>query len=131
NLGNKVLVTTSFSQQTDLLGIQGIYPVDSLIRGTGQARIYPDSVTYPVQDTANYPFLQTSSVISGVVPMVKSIDAQDFYRSALTPLSGWTGDNLVAARRMTQGNVSQVFFCVELWRFNQDPNDLQLLLNQI
>ncbi len=131
DIGKKILVTTSFGTLSDLSGIVGTYPISDVVRSSGLVRVYPDSTTYPLFDTASYPLLQSSNVLVGITPIVKTADAEEFYRTELTPLSGWQGDNLVGVRRKYQGNVSQVFFSMELWRFNQSQQDLDDLLNQI
>lgn len=131
NSGKKVLVTTSFGTLSDLSGITGTYPMTDVVTSSGLVRIYPDSVTYPLFDSLSYPLLQSSNVLVGITPIVKSADAENFYRTQLTPLSGWSGDNLVGVRRRYQGNISEVLFSMELWRFNKNPQMLEDILNQI
>lgn len=131
NAGNKLLVTTAFGTLDDLSSVEGTYPMTGVVRSSGLVRVYPDSVTYPLVDSANYPLLQSSNVLVGITPIIKTADAEDYYRTQLTPLSGWQGDNLVGVRRRYQGNISEVFFSMELWRFNQDPQKIEDLLNQI
>ncbi|NVK27649.1 MAG: hypothetical protein HWE14_06375 [Flavobacteriia bacterium] len=129
--GKKILVTTSFGTLSDVSGIVGTYPMTDVVRSSGLVRVYPDSATYPVTDSATYPLLQSNNVLVGITPIVKSADAEDYYRTELTPLSGWQGDNLVGVRRRFQGNVSQVLFSMELWRFNKNPQDLENLIDEI
>lgn len=131
NNGGKILVTTSFGTLTDLSGISGTYPMTDVVRSSGLVRIYPDSITYPVVDTASYPLLQSNNVLVGITPIVKTADAEDFYRTELTPLSGWSGDNLVGVRRRSQGHISEVLFSMELWRFNKNPQMLEDILDAI
>lgn len=131
NAGKKVLVTTSFGTLSDLSGISGTYPMSDVVRSSGLVRVYPDSATYPVADTATYPLLQSTNVLVGITPIVKTADAENYYRTELTPLSGWQGDNLVGVRRKYQNNISEVFFSMELWRFNKDPQNVEQLIDQI
>lgn len=131
DMGKKLFVTTSFGTLNDLSGITGTYPMTDVVRSSGLVRVYPDSTTYSLFDTASYPLLQSTNVLVGVTPIVKTADAENFYRTELTPLSGWQGDNLVGVRRRYQGNISQVFFSMELWRFNKVPGDLENLMDQV
>lgn len=131
DMGKKLFVTTSFGTLSDLSGISGTYPMTDVVRSSGLVRVYPDSTTYALFDTAAYPLLQSTNVLVGITPIVKTADAENFYRTELTPLSGWQGDNLVGVRRRFQGNISQVFFSMELWRFNKVPQDLENLMDQI
>ncbi len=131
DLGKKIFVTTSFGTLTDLSGITGTYPITDVVRSSGLVRVYPDSATYPLMDTALYPLMQSTNVLVGITPIEKTADAENWYRTELTPLSGWNGDNLVGVRRRLGGNISQVFFSMELWRFNKDPQALENLLDQV
>lgn len=131
NAGHKVLVTTAFGTLSDLSGVAGTYPMTEVVRSSGLVRIYPDSTTYPLMDTSAYPILQSSNVLVGITPIVKTADAEDFYRTQLTPLSGWQGDNLVGVRRRYNGNISEVLFSIELWRFNKNSQMLEDILSSI
>ncbi len=131
DLGNKLFVTTSFGTLSDLSGITGTYPITDVVRSGGLVRVYPDSATYPVADSATYDLLQSNNVLVGITPIIKTADAEDFYRTELTPLSGWSGDNLIGVRRRLNGNISQVFFSMELWRFNRTPAEVENLFDQV
>ncbi|MCT4624433.1 MAG: hypothetical protein N4A46_12490 [Schleiferiaceae bacterium] len=130
NDGNKVLITTSFSKTSDLSEIQGTYPIDGLETSNGQARLTNDSSLYPVV-VGNYPMVQPTNIIIGVVPMIATADAEIFYRAGITKLSGWTGDNVVASRRRFSGNINHVFFAMELHLMNKDLQKLEDLFEEI
>jgi len=128
--GNQVFITTSFSKTSDLTEIVGTYPVDALELSNGQARLTNDSSIYPVV-TGNYPSLQPTNILIGVVPMIATADAELFYRGGITKLSGWQGDNVMAARRKQNGNINHVFFAIELHKFDKDLNLLEDLFEEI
>jgi hypothetical protein len=93
-------------------------------------RITNDSAIYPVIGT-QYPILQPQNILIGIYPIIKTADAEDYYRAQLTKLGGWTGDNLVGVRRTFNGNVNHVFFGVGLHQFNKDLNTLEDLFEEI
>ncbi len=128
--GNKVFVTTSFAKTSDLTEIKGTYPIDGLELSNGQARLTNDSSIYAVA-TGNYPNLQPTNILIGVVPMIATADAELFYRAGITKLSGWKGNNVVAARRRFSGKINHVFFAMELQKFNKDLNLLEDLFDEI
>ena len=128
--GNKVFVTTSFSKTSDISEIVGTYPIDGLELSNGQARLTNDSSLYPVV-TGNYPSIQPTNILIGVVPMMATADAEIFYRAGITKLSGWKGNNVVAARRRFNGNINHVFFAMELHLLNKDLALLEDLFDEI
>jgi len=130
NDGNKVFITTSFAKTSDLTEIQGTYPIDAIESSNGQARLTNDSSIYPVV-MGNYPVVQPINILIGVVPMIASADAELFYRAGITKLSGWQGDNVVAARRKFNGNINHVFFAMELHLMNKDLQSLEDLFEEI
>lgn len=128
--GRKLLVSTTFASTSDLSSIRGIYPVEDIVISNGQVRITNDSAIYPVIGS-QYPTLQPQNILIGIYPIVKTADAEAFYRAQLTKISGWTGDNLVGVRRKFNGNVNHVFFGVGLYQFNKDLNTLEDLFDEI
>ena len=128
--GNKVMVTTAFNSTSSLANISGTYPIDGLVTSSGQARITNDSTILPLV-TGNYPTLQPSNILIGIVPMTATADAELFYRAQLTKIQGWQGTDLVAARRRYNGNINHVFFAVELHKFNKDLSLLEDLFEEI
>jgi len=131
--GRKVLVSTQFSNNAaiDMSSVNGIYPIDGIVTSGGQVRISNDSTIYPVVAGSQYISLKPKNILIGLYPIVKSADAEDFYRAKLTKLSGWQGDNLVGVRRKFNGNVSHVFFGLGLYQFNKTTADLKDLMEEI
>ncbi|MCB9246788.1 MAG: hypothetical protein H6606_10210 [Flavobacteriales bacterium] len=127
--GGKSMVTTSFPPGFDPAEIRGAFPVDSLSLTSGQAVIEPDSFMYPVQ--GNYPKLQPTTLLLGADPFVPSIDSEPIYRAGLRAFGAWKGTDIVGAARKTDGKTRQVFFSVELYRFNKDESKLRELFDQI
>ncbi len=129
--GGRSFTTTSFAANSDLTAVIGAFPIDGLVVSVGQARIAPDSGLYAL-DTLRYPELKPIFFDFGVDPIVRSVDSEDFYRGRLTKLSGWSGDNLVATlRRNASGKPQQVFFSVELHKYNSDPQALSELFDTL
>lgn len=128
--GGKSLTTTSFTPTADITPLIGAFPIDQLIASPGQARIVPDSGVFAM-DTTTYPALVPINIDIGVDPFVKSADAEDFYRGRLTKLNGWSGDNLIASRRLRNGNPLQILFSIELHRYVGDRQAAVNLFDQI
>lgn len=133
--GGRVLVTANFPTDRslfDLETLRGVLPIDSLVTvpSNQQARIVSDSAIVP-QVAGNYPSVKPNSVITGVVPFYPTPDSEIFYKAQLTKINGWSGTNTVAARRVQAGKVVQVFFSVELYRFDKVQSDLNALFNKI
>lgn len=130
DLGGKSFTTTSFTPNADITTLIGAFPIDGLVVSPGQARVLPDSGLFSI-DAARYPDVFPSTIDIGVDPFIRSADAENFYRGRLTKLSGWNGDNLVAALRRRNGNVNQVFFSIELHKYAQNRNALLQLFDQV
>ena len=128
--GRKLFITSQFSSTSDMASVAGIYPIEDIVVSSGQVRISNDSAIYPVIGT-QYPDLQPQNILIGIYPIVKSADAEDFYRAQLTKIGGWSGDNLVGVRRKYQGNVNHVFFGVGLFQFNKNTAALEDLFQEI
>jgi len=129
--GGRSFTTTSFAANSDLSAVIGAFPIDGLVVSVGQARIAPDSGLFAL-NSLRYPELKPVFFDFGVDPIVRSVDSEDFYRGRLTKLSGWTGDNLIASlRRNSSGKPQQVFFSVELHKYNSDPQALTDLLDTV
>jgi hypothetical protein len=130
DVGGKILVTTSFSNNQDVSPIAGTFPIENRVISPGLVRISNDSTIYPVISGA-YPEIGPTNILIGIDPIVKAADAEDFYRGRITRLQGWQGDNLIGVRRRQGNQVTQVFFSVELHQFNKDPQELRNLFSQI
>ncbi len=133
--GGKYFLTTQLTSTQDLSESRSVYPIDDVVLSTvpgSQARIVTDSALVNLTDTARFPALPPNNVEFGVVPMVASADAQDFYRAQITRFRGWNGSSeTVAAIRRRNNKISQVFFCLELHRFDETPGSLESLIGEI
>jgi hypothetical protein len=132
--GGNYLLTTVFTKTQDISNIRSVYPIDAIVTSTvpsSQARIVSDSALVPLVDPS-LPSLNPSSVEFGVVPMIASADAQNFYRAQITRFRGWDGNSdVVAAVRRRNSKISQVFFCLELHRFDKNAGDVEALIGDI
>lgn len=132
--GGKYFITTTLTNTQDLSEVRSIYPIDDKILSTvpgSQARIVSDSALVPLLG-GNYPSLNPNNVEFGVVPMVASADAQDFYRAQITAFRGWNGSSdVVAAVRRRNNQISQVFFCLELHKFDKNSGSVAQLIGDI
>ena len=64
--------------------------------------------------------------------MIASADAQNFYRAQITRFRGWNGSSdVVAAVRRRNSKISQVFFCLELHRFDKNAGEVEALIGDI
>lgn len=133
--GGKYFLTTQLTTTQDLSESRSVYPIDNISVTTvpgSQVRIVSDSALVALVDTARFPNLNPTNVEFGVVPMIPSADAQDFYRAQLTKIRGWNGSSdLVAAVRRRNNKISQVFFCMELHRFDRNAGDVDQLIGEI
>ncbi len=133
--GGKYFLTTKFTTTQDLSESRSVYPIDDISVSTvpaSQARIVSDSALVPLIDTARFPKLNPTNVEFGVVPMIASADAQDFYYAQITRFRGWNGSSqVVAAVRRRNNNISQVFFCQELHLFDRNAGVVEQLIGEI
>lgn len=133
--GGKYFLTTQLTSTQDLSESRSVYPIDDIVVSTvpgSQARIVTDSALVNLVDTTRFKALSPNNVEFGVVPMVASADAQDFYLAQITRFRGWNGSSqTVAAVRRRAGKISQVFFCLELHRFDQQAGNLEQLIGEI
>ncbi len=132
--GGNYFLTTVLTTTQDISEIRSVYPIDATVLSTvpsSQARIVSDSALVPLVNPS-LPSLSPSNVEFGVVPMVASADAQDFYRAQITRFRGWNGSSdVVAAVRRRNSKISQVFFCLELHRFDKNVGDIEALIGDI
>lgn len=131
--GNNIFTTCILDKSDDLSAIAGPFPIEEDLVQTGQVRVYPDSLVYPdpAATIANSPILQPVNVQTGINPITPSADADVYYRAELTPIGGWSGDNVVAATRSQSGKLRQVFFAIELHNFNANAGTIESLIGQI
>lgn len=133
--GGSYFLTTQLTNTQDLSESRSVYPIDGISVSTvpaSQARIVSDSALVPLIDTARFPSLNPTNVEFGVVPMIASADAQDFYKAQITRFRGWNGSSqLAAAVRRRDGKISEVFFCLELHRFDKNAGAVEQLIGEI
>lgn len=125
----KSLITTLLTPASDIDGLSVGFPLENVVRSGGQVRLTADSVLVP--SISGYPNLEPNGIITGIVPIVRSLDSEDFYRAQLTPLNNWSGDNLVGALRRRNNNVQQIFVATSLHRFTGNATNLQQFFNKI
>jgi hypothetical protein len=133
--GGKYFLSTLLTNTQDLSQVRSIYPINDKVLSTvpgSQSRITPDSALVPLI-SGNYPNLQPANVEFNVVPMLASSDAQAFYRAQLTRFRGWNGssDLVAAIRRDNSGRISQVFFALELHKFDDLAGSVESLIGDI
>ncbi|MCR9154311.1 MAG: hypothetical protein NXI09_09395 [Bacteroidetes bacterium] len=133
--GGRYFLTTQLTKTQDLSESRSVYPIDAISTSSvpgSQARIVSDSALIPLIDTARYPSLNPTNVEFGVVPMIASADAQNFYLAQITRFRGWDGSSqVVAAVRRRGGTISQVFFCMEIHRFDKNSGQVEQLIGEI
>jgi hypothetical protein len=131
--GGKVFASTSFTKNEDVSTLAGPFPIESAIYSVGQARISNDSALVAPAAYPNLPDLKPQNVQFGVVPIVRSADAVALYRGQLSKLSGWTGDNLMAAGRVqsSTGKLSEVFIAAELHNYDANGTAVTDLIEEI
>lgn len=133
--GGKYFLTTQLTSTQDLSESRSVYPIDNIVLSTvpgSQARIVTDSALVNLVDTTRFKALHPNNVEFGVVPMLASADAQEFYTAQITRFRGWNGSSqTVAAVRRRGGKIAQVFFCLELHRFDQQAGNLEQLIGEI
>jgi len=119
NKGGKSFITTSFPAGLVPTELSGALPIDSLSLTSGQAVVRNDS--FVVGRDANWKNLQPKNLILGLDPFVPSIDAEPIYTAQISTFGAWEGPNVVGAIRKKDGNINQLFFSIELYRFDNDP----------
>ncbi len=134
NNGGKSFTTCALLARNpeDLENVAGPFAIEDTENSTGFTRIVPDSSIYSVLDTLRFPRLSPQTFQTGVVPIIPAADSEVFYRSQLSPLQGWTGDNIIGSiRRGSNNKISQVFIAVELHNYNQSSASIELLIGEI
>ena len=72
-----------------------IFPVESLVFSSGQARLTNDSNLAPLQP--GFPSLQPQNIVLGITPIVPSADATALYDGQITKIAGWNGATTMGA----------------------------------
>ncbi len=129
NQGGKSFITTSFPAGFIPTELQGGLPIDSLSTTSGQAVVSNDSSLVGIN--SDWPDLKPKNLILGVDPFLPSLDGEPIYTAQISTFGAWEGPNVVGAIRKRNGNVNQVFFSVELYRFDMSPTQLDILFDKI
>lgn len=105
-------------------------PMESISQSSsGYAILNPDSLILP-QNIA-YDTLRPTRIITGLDPFNLTADAEALYRGQLEIRAPWVGPDVIAARRLREGKVVQVFFSVELSKLNGNPAAMSNLFDQV
>lgn len=110
--------------------IFGAYPIKSLSYSDGLPRMTRGSKTVTGQQTG-YPDMEPDFLSTGVLPFTPSDDAEIIYKAQLQGIGGWTGSDVVAARRKIGGATNQVFIGLFLPDFRSQTAELDQLFDQI
>lgn len=129
NTGGKSFVITSFPAGFVPSELRGAIPIDSLSTTSGQAVVSNDSSLVGV--SADWPSLQPKNLILGLDPFVPSIDGEPIYTAQISTFGAWEGPNVVGAIRKQNGKTNQVFFSVELYRFDKDPTAINKIFDKV
>jgi len=135
NSGGKYLISTSFNHSTSIEGFSGVLPIASLSDDNfGSARFFQDSIAF--SNLADFPDLTPSNfiVLGPTVFNIDSTDTEVLYEANLSksrPNIPWEDTKIVASARRNNGKLNQVFFSVQLWELNGNPQNLQALFNHI
>jgi hypothetical protein len=131
NIGGKFLITTDFKTTSNMEPIYGVMPIDTLAESSDfGVRIFNDSAIVPVDN--QYPTLKPTNFVDAVNTFYPTTDASVFYTAQIKkPNTNWRGPNTVASVRKRNGKAYQVFFSVQLWKFQKNQSDLDALFNQV
>lgn len=134
NEGGRSFITSSFNKNQNLKLLRGPYPIEELVapeKGNSPS-LSRDSVISPLI-SGTYPNLQPTKFLLDVVPFESSADSEPFYKMHLTPPTTvpWTMSKTAAAIRRPNNQWSQVFFAVELHKFDSDQTKLEDLFEEI
>jgi hypothetical protein len=138
NQGGKVFISTALPSSfttPERNGISSIFsfsPMDSVSSSGGQPRIVTDSLLRPSAAFSEFPALVSASFIIGADPFYAKDPSNILYDAGITPTGGWTGPRTAAGRTVgAEGRTNQVFFSVELYRFNKDPDALKQMVDRV
>jgi hypothetical protein len=107
-------------------------PFDSLSTSSGFARLWADSLVYPVNSfTASFPNLKPSA--SGNVDAAYAKNpSQNLYEADLQKNQGWTGPSTICGTtKYTNNRTNQVFFTVDMNKLDGNPAEFQEMCNKI
>lgn len=131
NIGGKFLITTDFKTTSNMDPIYGVMPIDTLAESSDfGVRIFNDSAIVPTNN--QFPLLYPANFVDAVNTFYPTSDAEVFYTGQIKkPNNNWRGPNIVGSVRKRNGKAFQVFFSVQLWKFNKNQSDLDALFNQV
>ncbi|MEY2970931.1 MAG: hypothetical protein RLZZ599_1304 [Bacteroidota bacterium] len=127
--GGKLFTASQLSANMAGGAFLDIFPIESLVLSSGQARLTNDSSLVPLQ--TGFPALRPQNIILGVVPVLPSADATPLYNGQLTKIAGWNGSKIMGATRSQGGSVNQVFIAQPLHVFTRTNEGGKELLNHV
>jgi hypothetical protein len=127
--GGKLFTASQFSSNMAGGAFLDIFPVESLVFSSGQARLTNDSTLAPLQP--GFPSLQPQNIVLGITPIVPSADATALYNGQITKIAGWSGSTTMGATRTQNGSINQVFVALPLHVFNRPTNHGGILLDHV
>ena len=127
--GGKLFTASQFSSNMAGGAFLDIFPLESLVFSSGQARLTNDSTLAPLQP--GFPSLQPQNIVLGITPIVPSADATALYNGQITKIAGWNGATTMGATRTQNGSINQVFVALPLHVFNRPTNHGGVLLDHV
>jgi hypothetical protein len=127
--GGKLFTASQFSSNMAGGAFLDIFPLESLVFSSGQARLTNDSTLAPLQP--GFPSLQPQNIVLGITPIVPSADATALYNGQITKIAGWNGATTMGATRTQNGSINQVFVALPLHVFNRPTNHGGILLDHV
>jgi len=127
--GGKLFTASQLSAPMAGGAFLDIFPIESLVISSGQARLTNDSSLVPL--VSGYPSMRPQNIVLGIVPVVPSADASPLYNGQLTKIAGWNGASTLGATRSQSGSVNQVFIALPLHLFTRPNEGGQELLDHV
>ena len=98
-------VDSTISQNSPIFAA---YPIKTFSYSEGNPRLTNGSNTI-IGKVSGYPDMEPDFLSTGVLPFYPSDDAEVIYTATLFGVRGWTGPDVIGARRKNGNNVNQVF----------------------
>ena len=127
--GGKLFTASQLSAAMAGGAFLDIFPIESLVLSSGQARLTNDSSLVALD--VNFPDMRPQNIVLGVVPVVPSADATALYYGQLTKIAGWNGATTLGATRTQNGLINQVFIALPLHLFTRPNEGGQELLDHV
>ena len=130
NNGGKFLMTArlplSFENTSSVFDYS---PMDSVSTAPGQARIVQGQLQMPFGAfSPSFDTLESNTFITGAQPFYPKDSSHIMFTSQLTPVLGWTGPDIIAARTTNAGNTNFVFMSVALHELNARPGTVSTFI---